>query len=173
MKWLVFAVAIAGCGIDQSEPTQTLPTDAHYSVLFDPWPTMGECLENLPPEACAVPMALSLCKNGRAVFYKNDVAEIGTYAMDEADTGETWVATIATQRSLLFFDVEIQELAGTSKLEPLDVGSRRQDVELEPRDVGSQHHQPRLRAGNLAEHDRIRFDGRRSLGVRVAHAVRH
>jgi hypothetical protein len=119
MKWLLCAVAIAGCGTD---PVATLPSDAHYRVLFNPWPTMGQCLENEPdPAACAVPLALSLCESGRAVFRKNGALEVGTYAMDDADTDQHWVATVTTRRSALFFDVEIQALVGTSSSSHWDV----------------------------------------------------
>src|SRR3954468_15938804 len=81
MRSILFAVALAGCG---TNPAATLPTDAHYRVLFNPWPTMGQCLEHEPdPAACAVPLALSLCKDGRAVFHKNGALEPGTYTMDD------------------------------------------------------------------------------------------
>lgn len=109
MNWLLFAVALAGCGTDEHDVT--LPSDAHYKVLFNPWPTMGQCLANTPdPADCAVPLALSLCESGRAVFSRNGMAEEGTYAMDDADQGQSWIATIVTRRSLTWFDVEIKAL---------------------------------------------------------------
>jgi len=109
MKWLMIAVAIAGCGTDPA-PT-LLPSDVHYRVLWHPWPTMGQCLEHEGDQAaCEVPLALSLCASGQAAFHKNGAVEVGTYAMDDADTDQHWIATIVTRRSLVHFDVEIQTL---------------------------------------------------------------
>ncbi len=72
---------------------------------------MGQCLEHEPdPAACAVPMALSLCASGRAVYRKNGVVEVGTYAMDDANQDQHWVATIVTRRWLTWFDVEIEAM---------------------------------------------------------------
>lgn len=123
MKRLLFAVLVAGCA---SDPATTLPADAHYRVLFDPWPTMAQCLAHEPdPAACAVPLALSLCASGRAVFHENGVTEVGTYELDEADTDQPWIATVVTRRSALFFDVEAQALVGTSS-------SSRWDVDPDP-----------------------------------------
>jgi len=109
MKWLMLAAALAGCGTDDS-PT-TLPGDAHYKVSWHPWSTVDQCLAHEgDPAACAVALKVSLCASGRAVWTKRGVAEEGTYAMDDADQGQDWVATIVTRRSLTWFDLENQTL---------------------------------------------------------------